>query len=47
VPIFVSTHFDEAIHIGIPSLSDLEENFASLYELDFNPVINYINGEAI
>ena len=47
VPIFVSTHFDEAIHIGIPSLSDLEENFASLYELDFNPVIDYINGEAI
>lgn len=47
VPIFVSTHFDEAIHIGIPNLSDLEENFASLYELDFNPVIDYINGEAI
>lgn len=47
VPIFVSTHFDEAIHIGIPSLSDLEENFTSLYELDFNPVIDYINGEAI
>ena len=47
VPIFVSTHFDEEIHIGIPSLSDLEENFASLYELDFNPVIDYINGEAI
>lgn len=47
VPIFVSNHFDEAIHIGIPSLSDLEENFASLYELDFNPVIDYINGEAI
>ena len=47
VPIFVSTHFEEAIHIGIPSLSDLEENFASLYELDFNPVIDYINGEAI
>lgn len=47
VPIFVSNHFDEAIHIGIPNLSDLEENFASLYELDFNPVIDYINGEAI
>ena len=47
VPIFVSNHFDEVIHIGIPSLSDLEENFASLYELDFNPVIDYINGEAI
>ena len=47
VPIFVSTYFDEAIHIGIPSLSDLEENFTSLYELDFNPVIDYINGEAI
>ena len=47
VPIFVSTHFDEAIHIGIQNLSDLEENFASLYELDFNPVIDYINGEAI
>ena len=47
IPIFVSTRFDEKIHIGIPSLSDEEENFVYEYELDFNPVFDYINDECI
>ncbi len=47
IPIFVSTKFDEKVHIGIPSLSDFEENLVNEYELDFNPVFDYINGECI
>ena len=47
VPIFVSTRFDEKIHVGIPSLSDLEEILVNEYELEFNPVFDYINDECI
>ena len=47
LPIFISTLFNEKIHIGIPSLSDFEENIVSKYELDFNPVFDYINDECI
>ena len=47
IPIFVSRMFDEKIHIGIPSLSDSEELIVNQYELDFNPVFDFINGECI
>lgn len=47
IPIFISTLFEEKIHIGIPSLSDFEENIVNRYELDFNPVFDYINEECI
>ena len=47
IPIFISTLFEEKIHVGIPSLSDSEENIANKYELDFNPVFDYINDECI
>lgn len=47
IPIFISSYYDEDIHVGIPSLSDSEEAFVSLNELDFNPVIDYINGDCI
>ena len=47
IPIFISTSFDEAIHVGIPSLSDMEENIVNQYELDFNPVFDFINDECV
>ena len=47
IPVFVSRMFDEKIHIGIPSLSDSEEIIVNKFELDFNPVFDYINGECI
>ena len=47
IPIFVSRLFDEKIHIGIPSLSDSEEIIVNQYELDFNPVFDYINDECV
>ena len=47
IPIFISTLFDEKIHVGIPSLSDIEENIVNKYELDFNPVFDYINDDCI
>ena len=47
IPIFVSSMFDEDIHIGIPSLSDKEEGLVYQYELDFNPVFDFVNDECI
>lgn len=47
IPIFISTLFDEKVHVGIPSLSDMEENIINQYELDFNPVFDFINDECI
>ena len=47
IPIFVSNKFDEKVHVGIPSLSDSEENYVLQNELDFNPVIDYINDECV
>ena len=47
IPIFISTLFEEKIHVGIPSLSDIEENIVNKYELDFNPVFDYINDDCI
>ena len=47
IPIFVSTLFDEKIHVGIPSLSDLEENIVDKYELEYNPVFDFINDECV
>ena len=47
IPIFVSNKFDEKVHVGIPSLSDSEENYVLQNELEFNPVIDYINDECV
>ena len=47
IPIFVSNRFDEMVHVGIPSLSDIEENYVLQNELEFNPVIDYINDECV
>lgn len=47
IPIFLSTNFDEAVHAGIPSLSDIDEMIASELGLDFNPVLDYINNECV
>ena len=47
IPVFVSYKFDEGVHVGIPSLSDSEENFVLKNELDFNPILDYINDECV
>lgn len=47
IPLFVSTKFDEAIHIGIPSISDEEEYIVNELGLEFNPIFDYINGEKV
>ena len=47
IPIFVSTIFDEAIHIGIPSIDEEEEYFVNEYDLGYNPIFDYINEEKI
>lgn len=47
IPIFISTYFDEAIHLGIPSISDDDENLALNYDLPFEPIFDYIGEEKI
>lgn len=47
VPIFISTRFDEAIHLGIPSVNEIDENFCSAYDLEYNPIFDYINNEKV
>ena len=47
VPIFISTLYDEKVHLGIPSISDFDENIALKYDLSFEPIIDYINDEKI
>ena len=47
IPIFISTRFDQKIHVGIPSLSDSDEQLVYEYGLEFNPVFDYINDECV
>lgn len=47
IPIFISTLFDEKIHVGIPSLSDIEEHIVDKNELEYNPVFDYIYEECV
>lgn len=47
IPIFLSTKFDEAIHIGIPSISDEEEYIVGELGLEYNPIFDYINEERV
>lgn len=47
VPIFISTKFDEAIHLGIPSVNEIDENLCNAYDLEYNPIFDYINEEKI
>lgn len=47
VPIFISTKFDEAIHLGIPSVNEIDEFLCNEYDLEYNPIFDYINGEKV
>ena len=47
VPIFISTKFDEAIHLGIPSVNEIDEFLCCEYDLEYNPIFDYINGEKV
>ena len=47
IPIFISNRFDEAVHVGIPSICDEEELIVNQLEVDYNPVFDFINGECI
>ena len=47
IPIFISKKYDKDIYVGIPSLNDTDEAVANELELDFNPVLDYINDECV
>lgn len=47
IPIFISTKFDDAIHLGIPSVNEIDEFLANTYDLEYNPIFDYINGEKV
>lgn len=47
IPIFISDKYDEATHIGIPSINEEDEFIVNEFDLEYNPIFDYINGEKI
>ena len=47
IPLFISDLYDEDIHLGIPSVSDFDENIAFRYDLPFNPIFDFFGGKKI
>ena len=47
IPIFISDCFKEAIHLGIPSVNEIDENICSAYDLEYNPIFDFIGGEKV
>lgn len=47
IPIFISTRFEKKVHVGLPSLSDIDEQLVNEYGLEFNPVFDYIYDECV
>lgn len=47
IPVFLSLKQEEAIHLGIPSVSEEDEFFASQYNLPFLPIFDYVDDKRI
>lgn len=47
IPIFISNEYDEAVHVGIPSNSSKDKNFAIKNDLNISPVIGFIGTEEV
>lgn len=47
IPIFISEIFTDAIHIGIPSVNEVDENMTYVYDVEYNPIFDFVNDDCI